>query len=377
MVYRLRIGVFNPTFNVYGGGEFVAAVIANALAQNGHDVVLFCNEKINHFSLKNFFGMGLHPSVKQINNSTFYKPTNGLLAFYQNIFRSYVTKLKTDIWIDVFSNCVFPWTNIAYIHFPFLNNNNYSLRFPYLKSPHLLQTGALPYVFFEKFLFNPTHKLIISNSKYTKNEIKNNSQNKSTVLYPPVPSVFFDNNILDLEKKAKENLVVTVSRFDPSKGLEKIPYIASLTDKDVHFVIVGRLHVKDTLLSLKNLAEKLGVAERIHFFPDASRAEMKRILTRAKVYLHTKIGEHFGISIVEGMAMGCTTIAHDSGGIREFVPKHLRYQSTDKAAKIISREISMWNHQKVVESIQRAKLFREEIFSKKFINLFDNYLHKS
>ncbi|WGM88494.1 MAG: glycosyltransferase [Candidatus Bathyarchaeum tardum] len=372
----MRVGVFNPTFNVYGGGEFVAAVIANTLAQNGHDVVLFCNEKINQFNLKNFFGTSLHPSIKEIINSTFFKPTNGLLAFYQNIFRSYVANLKTDIWIDVFSNCVFPWTKISYIHFPFLNTQNYSLRFPYLKYPHTLQTGALPYVIFEKTLFNPNHKLVISNSKYTENEIKKNSGIKSTVLYPPIPSVFFDNKIKDFEKKEKENLVVTVSRFDPSKGLEKIPYIASLTDNDVHFVIIGRLHTKKTLLSLKNLTEKFGLTDRIHFHSDISRTEMKKILKRAKIYLHTKVGEHFGISIVEGMAMGCVTLAHDSGGIREFVPENLRYQSITEAAEIISREISMWNPQKVVENIQRAEKFREENFSKEFINLFDRYLNK-
>ena len=36
-----KIGVFCPTLNVYGGGEFVAIAIANTLAQNNHDVCSF------------------------------------------------------------------------------------------------------------------------------------------------------------------------------------------------------------------------------------------------------------------------------------------------------------------------------------------------
>jgi len=55
-VYELRVGVFIPTFNVYGGGELVAAIIANTLAQNSHDVILFTNEKVNQREVKNFFG---------------------------------------------------------------------------------------------------------------------------------------------------------------------------------------------------------------------------------------------------------------------------------------------------------------------------------
>jgi len=38
------------------------------------------------------------------------------------------------------------------------------------------------------------------------------------------------------------------------------------------------------------------------------------LLGRSKVFVHPKIGEHFGIAIVEAMASGCATICHRSGG---------------------------------------------------------------
>ncbi len=44
-------------------------------------------------------------------------------------------------------------------------------------------------------------------------------------------------------------------------------------------------------------------------------------------------GEHFGISIVEAMALGCLPIVHDSGGMREFVPAQYRYTSIEQAAE--------------------------------------------
>ncbi|MDG6222374.1 MAG: glycosyltransferase [Candidatus Bathyarchaeota archaeon] len=370
----MRVGVFQPTFNVYGGGEFVAASIANTLAKNGHEVILFTNEKINQTETKNFLGQRLHSSIKNLVPPSPIQPKT-LMDFYANFFRSFILKLKTDIWVDVYSCCLFPWTNISYIHFPFLNSDNYKPNFPYLKRPFILQTGALPYVFFEKNLFTSNGKLVIANSKFTADEIEKNSGTASTVLYPPIHSCFFNDKKTKISKKQEKNLVVTVSRFDPAKGLEIIPYIASLTDDNIHFAIIGRLHHKKTLLSLQKLIKKLGLSNRVKLYPNISRSELKKILETAKIYLHTKKGEHFGISIVEGMAMGCVPVVHASGGTKEFVPDHLRYQTLFEAAEIITREVLDWSPQKTMESIKTAEKFNEENFADNFLKLFNKYIY--
>ena len=64
MVLKPKVGVFCPTFNVYGGGEFVALAIANTLAENNHDVTLFTNSEVNPQAIKNFFGETLHPAIR-------------------------------------------------------------------------------------------------------------------------------------------------------------------------------------------------------------------------------------------------------------------------------------------------------------------------
>jgi len=46
-------------------------------------------------------------------------------------------------------------------------------------------------------------------------------------------------------------------------------------------------------------------------------AKMISEFEQAKVGLHTMLEEHFGISIVEMMAAGLYTIAHNSGGPKE------------------------------------------------------------
>ncbi len=54
--------------------------------------------------------------------------------------------------------------------------------------------------------------------------------------------------------------------------------------------------------------------ESVEFIVDAGRGKVVEMLSRASIGLHTMFEEHFGISIVEMMAAGLVTIAHDSGG---------------------------------------------------------------
>ncbi len=363
--------MFYPTLNVYGGGEFVAIAIANTLAQNNHKVILFTNNEVNPPAIKNFFGEALEPTVQAIKQPTRFTP-RGLLDFYQTIFHSYIAKSKCDIFIDASSNCIFPWTNVCYIHFPFLNRYSYSKRFPYLGSPHILPVGTVPHVVIEKNLVSYDGKLVLANSYYTASEIKEYSQKNVNVLYPP-----FSSNISEIGKQAKKNsqedLVVTVSRFSTGKMLERVPYIASKTNSHIKFAIIGRLYEKEAMANLEQLIKKLGLIDRVKLYPNASAEKKIELLKEAKVYLHTMVGEHFGISIVEAMALGCMPIVHNSGGMKEFVPIKYRYLTLQDASNKITHEISTWSSDQSEEMKQIASNFSMANFSRKFMAYFDEF----
>jgi len=367
----MKIGVFCPTLNVYGGGEFVAIAIANTLAQNNRNVVLFTNNEVNPQAIKNFFGENLHPTIRTIKQPTHFT-SRGLADFYQTIFHSYIAKSKCNVFIDTFSNCVFPWTSISYIHFPFLNRYSFSKKFPYMGSPHLLQVGTLPHVLFEKNLVSYDKKLVLANSYYTADEIKKYSQKTVEVLYPP-----FSSSISaigkDTIKNSQENLVITTSRFEPNKLLERIPHIASQTDSNIQFAIIGRLYSKETLTNLQGTVKKLDLTDRIKFYPNATAEKKIELLKKAKIYLHTMIGEHFGISIVEAMALGCLPIVHNSGGMSEFVPEQYRYETLQEAASKITSEINNWSTEKANEIKKISDRFSISNFSLRFMELFSKY----
>ena len=367
-----KIGVFNPTLNVYGGGEYVAIALANTLAQNNRNVILFTNGEVDPRAIKNYFGETLHPSIETIVQPTHFS-TRGLADFYQTIIHSYIAKAKCDIFVDAFSNCVFPWTQVSYIHFPHLNRFAFSKTFPYLSSRRLSQVGTLPHVILEKNLIDYNKRLVLANSYYTAGEIQKYSGKAVEVLYPPFSSIISAIG-KDTNKSSQENLVVTTSRLEPNKLLERIPHIAAQTDRNIQFAVIGRLCNKATLSNLQTLVKKLDLTDRVKFYPNASAETKIDLLKRAKVYLHTMVGEHFGISIVEAMALGCVPIVHNSGGMTEFVPVKYRYETLEEAAAKISREIGNWSPQEADGMKQIADRFSIANFSLRFMELFSkNY----
>lgn len=367
----LKVGVFCPTLSVYGGGEFVAVALANALAQNNHEVIIFANHAVDTKAIKHYFGETLSAEIQAIVQPTYFNPRE-LADFYQTIIHSYIAKSKCNLFLDAFSNCVFPWTDISYIHYPYLNQHAFTKKFPYLASPRIMQAGTVPHVVLEKNLVKYDSRLILANSYYTAQEIQQYSEKTVEVLYPPFSSAISTIG-KDAVKNSEEKLVVTVSRLEYNKQLERIPYIAAQTNPDIKFAIVGRLYHKETLQNLQALIRKLNLEDRVYFYPNASAEQKISLLKQAKVYLHPMEGEHFGISIVEAMALGCLPIVHNSGGMKEFVPQHYRYESLREAAEKINLAMAGWMPRDAEKMKQIADQFSLENFSRRFMALFNRY----
>ena len=88
------------------------------------------------------------------------------------------------------------------------------------------------------------------------------------------------------------------------------------------------------------------------------------------------INEHFGISIVEAMAMGCVPIVHNSGGPREFVPSDHRFNNICEAADVVKKSIDCWSPTQAKKFARVAERFSEKNFSKKFIDIFHSHFQK-
>lgn len=361
----LNIGVFSPVINHCGGAEWVSINFIDALKKQGHKIFLLTNQPLNNVKIKKLFNKKILVDKQFVFPFHFFNSGN-----YHNIYTDSLLclflKHKCDLVIDPYSNTLLPGVDIAYIHYPLLR----------------LVRESLPY--FRNFLFFSPYRsylnylkkkkkipAVFSNSKFSSIVLKKEYDITSQVLYPPVSTDLFENFKTHLTSE-RENLVITIGRISKEKNLMTIPYIASKTHKRIKFLIVGLLDSEYVLNSVNRLIQKLGLSERVKILTNITNEELKKLLLLSKVYLHTKIGEHFGISIVEAMASGCIPVVHDSGGPREFVPKYQRFNTIEDAAEKINKSIDTWNLKRAQQFSNDSEKFSSDAFSRNFIDLFNH-----
>jgi glycosyltransferase involved in cell wall biosynthesis len=238
--------------------------------------------------------------------------------------------------------------------------------------PHIRDVLGVPYSLSSKSLERVNEKLILANSLFTARAIMRSLGLNAKVLYPPIPNSFFNNLNRNFESP-RQNIVVTVARFGPDKGMELVPEIASLTDREIRYVMIGLAHDPQIIQGVKEKIKRLHVENRVKILLNAPRNEIKTYLGMAKVYFHTMKFEHFGISIAEAMAMGCTPVVHNSGGAPEFVPSKYRYNSLEEAATIVEKSMQNWTPQEACRLANISERFSQANYSKRFIELFSEF----
>lgn len=107
--------------------------------------------------------------------------------------------------------------------------------------------------------------------------------------------------------------------------IEVLKYLPS----HVKLVIAGNTTI-DTYEYVKylvDLAERLGVTNRVSIEMNKSRSELRELFCRAKVLIHPMRGEHFGIVTVEAMAAGVIPIVWNYGGPSYMVPREFQFSN--------------------------------------------------
>jgi len=363
----LIVGVFSPVINWCGGAEWVAINIITALKEHGHQVIVLSDKPLNQNKFMHVFGRKLWVDQQLVLPLRCFSSTD-----YHNIYtdaiRCLMLKTKCEVIIDPFSNAILPGVNVSYIHYPLLKRVEAAM--PITRN----KAFFYPYKIYLDFIKSKVgNKLIFANSKFTANAIKTEIGINPHILYPPVSSEILNHSLLDFEKQ-RENNVITVSRICRQKGLEIIPYIAKSCRREISFTIAGLLDSQEALNSIVKLAKDLKVSERIKIITNIDRAHLRRVLSNSKVYLHTSINEHFGISIVEAMASGCIPVVHNSGGPKEFVPLNQRFNNIEEAADIVGMAIDCWSPTHARKFSKIAERFCIKNFSKQFIDIFHSHL---
>ena len=359
----MRIAVVHHSLNSCGGGERLCLNVMEALRSEGHEILLATTEPTDWARVERAFGRCFEPDeeirllpVRLRAFGIYQRMATGLLVHRLHE--------KADIVINTHGDMVAAPCHITYVHYPTfaLLEQARDVRVKYRKN------------FFWRFYFAPyqiaqvrlwrfymDRTVILTNSYFSKNVIKEKIGRDAVVIYPPVDLKAF-------RPGKKEELVLTVGRFTWEKRLDLVPRIAELVP-DARFVIAGSTAIGSGEIIRR--IKRYG-ADNVEVRTDISLDELRELYAKAKIYLHVMAAEHFGISVVEGMASGCVPIVHKSGGPWLDITERGRYgfgfESLGEAASLIRRLLSdeeLWAEYSK-KAVQRAQLFSEEAFKMRF-----------
>jgi glycosyltransferase involved in cell wall biosynthesis len=374
----MRIVVAHPSLNKLGGAERVCLTAIGALRRHGHRVSLFTIDRTNWLALRKILGEVPKPDEEHFLLETLPVRSSLLQAIVTlSLFILELSKLETrgkqDVLINTYGDSVDSIADITYVnalplrtiyHYP----DSASATWRILSQGYDLLLRVVDHVY--------KRNILITNSKFLSEIVKEYSKRESTVIYPPADTSKFMQAKRGIRRH--KALVVSASRLRTGKRLETIPKIAQLTKK-AHFIILGIADnaSQKTLREITNVTRTLGVSDRIDVLINQPFDRFVDIISSAKVFLSTQPTESFGIAVVEAMATGCIPVVPRSGGPwfdilqREQGKYGYSYRNAEEAARII--DMLMENDQLTLEisnrATKRAKEFDISLFNREIVSI--------
>ena len=372
---KKRICIIHHSLNSCGGGEFLSLSLAKALKEIKYKVIYYTIQKTDWELVKNAFNTDFKPD-EEFNILKIKLPYFGI---YQRLFAGIMMKpkRKCDLVINTHGDVMpFVDSDIIYMHYPTFSlwyENPVNVK--YLRS-FFWKSYFLPYYGIQRTLVRKIKGIIITNSKFSRKAIERYVGRKALIVYPPVPVEHYDkllHNIYD-----RKNIVVTIGRFTYEKRYEEVLRIAKKVPY-AKFVIIGAVSNNLNYLYFKKITKLINEykIKNVILLPNLSFAEKIKILSKAKVDLHTMINEHFGIAIVEAMASGLVPVIHRSGGPWEDILQEKQgvygfaFRKPEEAANYISYILA--NDKLRFEIIKRNKAnirrFTTKVFANKMLRI--------
>ena len=344
-----------------GGTETTLLALIEALIEHKHTVSLYTVSKptINL------------PKIKVQSIFPFRLPAFGL---YQRYLESKLTEKAQDddLIVQVSGGLALPHKKdqkiIIYCHHDFRNETEKDVT----KYKGIWSAYYKPYYMLsQKFVSQIGDKniILVANSKFIQDSLKNRFEKYSVVIYPPVDVDTFYNN----EKKEQE--VLTISRYSQEKNLEFA--IDVLNDIDKPCTIIGNTKTKVNEIYYERLVAKIKNSKltgKILLMKNIERNKVIEKLKKSKVYFHAS-PETFGISVVESIAAGCIPIVPNNSAHKETVPfDELRYEpdnKTDAQTKI--KKALSGEYDNLLDDLKRSTgNYSKQYFKKSFTTFIES-----
>jgi len=372
-----KICLYDHALHFIGGGQKYGCTIAECL-QKDYNVNFIANKKIDIKTLSKWYDLDLKNckiKIAKLDINKNDEKINPTIAEHseKNPFAPVEDEvLKYDLVINV--NMV-PHVNAL------ASNSIFICHFPDSQK--------------KDFFYVDKYNKIVTNSKYTTFWLKKRWNLESdAVIYPPVDMEY-------KKKTTKENIILSVSRFEESgtkKQIEMIGIFNELCKKNPNLmknwtlILAGGSSVKNPYLDkVKILVKKSN--NKIKIATNMSNPELKKLYAKAKIFWHAcglnqdeqrnpQFIEHFGMTTVESMQNGCAPVVIDGGGQREIIEHKINGFKFDSEKKLIKYTLQLIKDTKLLRQIQAeakksSKKYSKQVFQKKFKKLADDLMQSS
>ncbi len=391
---NLKVNIVHPNLNTCGGGERLSIAVMQAIrALHGQfDITTF--ERPNLYQIIASFGKLPVQTIMSASKVNIIE--SALDCPSDNKVKS-KPKVKYDLTINTHCDSVPYYCNyfsknncISYCHFPTAKDHIETQNLDFLKETRVQtqikekqasrQKSSNSNLFrrlkdsYTKLMRNTT---MITNSKFSKKILLDKLGINAQVLYPPVDTDRFRKKVL-LSNNRRDTVLV-LCRIVPYKNIENAIAIAKiLKDNNIckKMKIIGNLYDYDYVRrdyygELIEMRNSNGLENFITFDINARQESVIESMCSAKAYLHTMVGEAFGISTVEAISAGLVPAVPDSGGHTEFVPRRYQFDTVHRAVDIISSAMKASNSERVKLS-NSVRRFSTSNFIQSFINIINN-----
>ncbi|MDP3758488.1 MAG: glycosyltransferase family 4 protein [Candidatus Daviesbacteria bacterium] len=354
----MKIAIFSPYLDTFGGGEKYMMTIAEALSA-GHVVDVLLDKHLFSLGgnyLKNELSKRFDLNLKSVNFIIAPLGKNS-----SSFSRTYFLK-NYDVLFYLTDGSIF---------FPTAKKNFLHIQSPLIGQPAKSIWG--------KFKLKGWD-LIIYNSRFTKEYSQDNWPLKSEIIYPPVDTS-------KIKPLKKEKYILSVGRFfgylrDKKhevliKVFKELFEAGSIRDWSLHLVGSAGIGDKDYVENLRDLAKNIPVK----FYPNLEYDKLIELYGKSSIYWHaagfgetdpTKM-EHFGISTVEAMAGGVVPVVIGKGGQREIVGDNKSGYLWEGLDELKQLTLKLTEDGKLLEKMAREATKRARDFSKeKFVEKIKN-----